>query len=294
MLRGVGGLPFPSLFHSPSSFSSCAGTFSEASSGPGVTVALRAPSARLCRQLGYRGVSRRNCPLATSVPASGVTVRRSIAPQLLSADIFEPVHGCGSDPSASSPRGTAPPFPQAARFAHGARPRLLPGFSPHPVTPPVQCSRARRGCRPGIDSVAGASSGRHFVFGGQTGRGTGTGAAFLNCSPPQTPPGLRVTRIARAESSARSDHASYHVAMRQVLCLLGACVVSDIRWGALRPGQCRRKGSQLYSAECRLFASVEYLVRSPMWTASVRYVVPLHTARCCGTIIASSGLLCVV
>ncbi|KAJ1194060.1 hypothetical protein NDU88_003355 [Pleurodeles waltl] len=87
---------------------------------------------------------------------------------------FRPAHSSRRAAAAPStrrppPRDVAAPFPQATRSAYGAQPQLLPGFSPYPVTPPVQRRRARRGRRSGIGSAAGASSSRHFVFEGPDG-----------------------------------------------------------------------------------------------------------------------------
>ncbi|KAJ1114032.1 hypothetical protein NDU88_002271 [Pleurodeles waltl] len=178
MLSGGGRLPFPTPFLSPSSFSGHAGTFSRASAGPGTTAALRAPSACLCHQSGHRGFPRRNRPFITPVPASGVSLRRCIAPQLLSAGTLESARGRGSIHSASSSQGAAAPLSQAARSAYGARPQFLPGFSPHPVTPPVQRGRARRGRRSDIGSAAGAQLRPPFCFRGPDGPQHGNGARF--------------------------------------------------------------------------------------------------------------------
>ncbi|KAJ1115705.1 hypothetical protein NDU88_003927 [Pleurodeles waltl] len=82
-----------------------------ASSGPGVTVAFRAPSVRLCRQSGHRRVPRRNRPSATPAPASGVPLRRSTSAQLPSAGASKPACGRSSVHSASSPPGRSRSVP---------------------------------------------------------------------------------------------------------------------------------------------------------------------------------------
>ncbi|KAJ1175241.1 hypothetical protein NDU88_000532 [Pleurodeles waltl] len=89
----------------------------------------------------------------------------------------------------SLPRDAAALLLRVARTAFESQPQPPPGFSSYPVTPLVQRGRIGRGRRSGPGSAVEASPGRHFVF--RDGRGSRTGATFINCSPPKVPRGRK-------------------------------------------------------------------------------------------------------